>query len=173
MAQTLMSMALLRQEEIEMDNFSMEEMVTNIKHTEAGMWKEKQVVVEFGKQASALYGNRILLESLVRNLIHNSIQALAEQQDPKITVESREKEKEVEIRIKDNGCGMTEEEISHIFEPFYRVDKARSRENGGAGLGLALCQQILQVHGGTLVYESEKGTGTTAVVRLRNMQPLN
>lgn len=167
MTQTLMSMALLRQEEIEMDTFSMKEMIENIKHTEAAMWQEKGIVVEFGEQVDTLYGNSILLESLVRNLIHNSIQALAEQKNPLVTVESGKIEKGIEIRIKDNGCGMTEEEIAHIFEPFYRVDKARSRENGGAGLGLSLCQQILQVHGGTLVYESEKGAGTTAIVHLR------
>ena len=131
------------------------------------MWQEKGIVVEFGEQVDTLYGNSILLESLVRNLIHNSIQALAEQKNPLVTVESGKIEKGIEIRIKDNGCGMTEEEIAHIFEPFYRVDKARSRENGGAGLGLSLCQQILQVHGGTLVYESEKGAGTTAIVHLR------
>ena len=70
----------------------------------------------------------------------------------------------LEFSITDNGCGMDAETLAHIGEPFYRPDKARSREQGGAGLGLALCFQIAQSHGAALSFTSAPGAGTTAAV---------
>lgn len=63
--------------------------------------------------------------------------------------------------VKDHGCGMTKEQISHAFEPFYRADKSRARTVGGAGLGLTLCEKIARLHGGVLHIESEVSHGTT------------
>lgn len=63
--------------------------------------------------------------------------------------------------VHDNGIGIPKEKISHVTEPFYRVDKGRSRENGGNGLGLALCRQIVLLHGGEFEIKSEEGIGTT------------
>ncbi len=68
--------------------------------------------------------------------------------------------------VKDNGCGMTKEQISHVFEPFYRADSSRARTAGGAGLGLTLCRQIAKLHGGTLRIESEVGQGTTVTYEM-------
>ena len=62
--------------------------------------------------------------------------------------------------MKDNGCGMEEEVLSRITEAFYMVDKARSRKQHGAGLGLALADRIAGIHGSELVFESEIGVGT-------------
>ncbi len=66
--------------------------------------------------------------------------------------------------IRDNGIGMEPEELQKITEPFYRVDKARSRESGGTGLGLALCCDIVNLHQAKLEYESEVGAGTKVTV---------
>ena len=63
---------------------------------------------------------------------------------------------------------MKQEEIDKIVQPFYRVDKARSREQGGVGLGVTLCQQIAEYHGGTLHYESELGVGTKVTMSWKN-----
>ena len=71
------------------------------------------------------------------------------------------------IRVLDNGCGMPEEALRHITEAFYRVDKSRSRAQGGAGLGLTLCSQIVQLHGGDLKFDSHVGNGTCVTVRLK------
>ena len=68
--------------------------------------------------------------------------------------------------VVDNGRGMEPEELSKITEAFYRVDKSRSRQQGGAGLGLALCKQIVELHNGTMQYESKPGTGTQVTVTL-------
>ena len=68
--------------------------------------------------------------------------------------------------VEDNGKGMTEEELLHITEPFYRTDKSRSRAEGGAGLGLALCKNIAEAHGAKLRFESEIGKGTIVFLQL-------
>ena len=72
----------------------------------------------------------------------------------------------VQEYIRDNGVGMTKEQMEHITEPFYRTDKARSRADGGAGLGLALCKRIAEAHGSSLEISSELGRGTTVSVEL-------
>ncbi|MGI5986204.1 MAG: sensor histidine kinase, partial [Oscillospiraceae bacterium] len=68
--------------------------------------------------------------------------------------------------IRDYGTGMKSEEITKIAEPFYMVDKSRSRAQNGAGLGLALCKRIAELHGTELQYYSEEGKGTTVRIFL-------
>lgn len=72
----------------------------------------------------------------------------------------------VSIRVTDTGAGISAEHLPHIFERFYRVDKARSRRQGGAGLGLALVRSIVEAHGGGISVKSTVGQGTTFTVRL-------
>lgn len=71
------------------------------------------------------------------------------------------------VTVRDNGCGMTPEELAQILRPFYRADPSRSRAQGGCGLGLAICDAILQLHGFTLHYESAPGQGTAATVTMK------
>ena len=71
------------------------------------------------------------------------------------------------IRVLDNGRGIPPEALSHLTEAFYRVDKSRSRAQGGAGLGLSLCNEIVHLHGGTMQFESRVGNGTVVTVELK------
>jgi signal transduction histidine kinase len=64
------------------------------------------------------------------------------------------------IRITDFGIGIPEEELAHIFEPFYRVDKSRTKDTGGYGLGLSLCKTIMEAHDGKIEVQSAPGEGT-------------
>jgi signal transduction histidine kinase len=73
----------------------------------------------------------------------------------------------IEISIRDDGPGIPTEALSRIFERFYRVDKARSREQGGTGLGLAIVKHVVQAHGGEVRVESAPGEGTTFYVTLQ------
>ena len=67
----------------------------------------------------------------------------------------------VELAVSDTGRGIPPEELPRIIEPFYMVDKSRSRSENGSGLGLALCNRIAELHGGSLHFESTLGEGTT------------
>ena len=72
----------------------------------------------------------------------------------------------VVIRVTDSGTGIARECLPHVFERFYRVDSARTRAEGGAGLGLAICKGIVEAQGGTIGIESDAGVGTTVTVTL-------
>ena len=75
------------------------------------------------------------------------------------------------MSVTDTGIGIPAEHIPHIFERFYRVDPARSREAGGIGLGLAICRLIVETHGGAIRLESHEGKGTKVLVTLPVLQP--
>ena len=70
------------------------------------------------------------------------------------------------LEVRDNGIGIPKESLPHLFERFYRVDKARSRSTGGTGLGLSIVQSVVHLHGGDIEVESEENVGTTFRVYL-------
>jgi signal transduction histidine kinase len=110
-----------------------------------------------------LVGERELLRSLFYNLIDNAIKASAP--GAEIALCARMSNGVGEIAVHDQGSGIPKGEIKRIFQPFYRLDKARSRSMGGAGLGLALCAEIAKVHRAELIVDSAPGVGTTVIVR--------
>jgi signal transduction histidine kinase len=106
-----------------------------------------------------------LVKSLILNLIDNARKAL--DSGGEILVESRRTPDGVVIRVADNGRGMPETELSKITDAFYRVDKSRSRAQGGVGLGLALCREIVTIHNGAISFDSAVGKGTVVTVELK------
>lgn len=107
--------------------------------------------------------DRVLFQSLLCNLIDNAAKASPE--GAEILLSARRRADDVRIAVTDHGIGMNQEEIRRVTEPFYMVDKSRSRKAGGAGLGLALCLEIARRHGAELLIESLSGIGTTVTVR--------
>lgn len=99
------------------------------------------------------------MEQVLDNLIVNAIKYSDDNRKVKIVV--KELESKVQISIKDNGFGIPEKDLGRIFERFYRVDKARSRDAGGSGLGLSIVKHIIERHNQTITVTSKEGKGTT------------
>ena len=121
--------------------------------------KGKNIAFKVEVQVDTLTGDADLLFSLLTNLTDNAIKASPENSIIRLTA-LRDWDKQT-LSVIDQGSGISADKIPLVTEPFYRVDKARSRKLGGAGLGLSLCQMIAQAHGGWLVIQSEVGKGTT------------
>ena len=112
-----------------------------------------------------LYVDKDLMKTVIINLIDNAQKAIED--IGVIKVIGRKEEKEYCIYIKDNGRGIPEKDLGKITEAFYMVDKSRSRREGGAGLGLNICMQIIKIHKAKLKFESEIGKGTTVKIIMR------
>jgi two-component system OmpR family sensor kinase len=111
-----------------------------------------------------IIGDRDQLLRVVRNLVTNA--AVHTRQDGPIVVAAARESGSLVIRISDAGPGLPPEEAAHVFERFWRADKARTRARGGSGLGLAIVASIVQVHGGTVAFDSTVEGGSTVTVHL-------
>ena len=105
-----------------------------------------------------MIGSDILIYRMLYNLVENAIKY--NRTGGRVTVTARQKEKHVYLSVEDTGNGIPEELKDRVFEPFFRVDKSRSRELGGVGLGLALVREIVIVHDGNIAVKSNPSGGT-------------
>jgi signal transduction histidine kinase len=103
------------------------------------------------------------LEQVLSNLLDNAFKFTEE---GKISLSVEKRGREVTIEVSDTGVGIPEEDLSHIFERFYRVERSRSRKSGGTGLGLAITREIVEAFGGKIEVKSRLGEGTTFTVTL-------
>ena len=109
-------------------------------------------------------GDTVKLQQVFYNVIDNAIKYTP--RGGEVHVSLARAGKRAIIRISDTGIGIPADDLPHIFDRFYRVDKARSRATGGTGLGLSIVKQIVQLHGGSILATSEEGHGTTFVIEL-------
>ena len=98
------------------------------------------------------------------NLIENAVRYSPAGEN--VTVRVSKYEQQIRIEVIDTGGGIAPEHLPHLFERFYRVDKARSRAHGGSGLGLSIVKALVEAHGGSVSVSSEVGGGSTFTVRL-------
>lgn len=130
--------------------------------------EKNQVELKVRAKEGYFYAEPDLMKTVVLNLIDNSIKAIDKK--GRILLGGWPEEGGYCIFVRDNGKGMKEEEIPKITEAFYMIDKSRSRQRGGAGLGLALCQEIVMLHGGEIEFKSRPGKGTTVLVHLKGVE---
>ena len=146
--------------------FSLKAMIHDVVSTMTLVASEKGHRLQF-KQSSELpefYGDSDKLEQVLYNIISNSIKYTPN--GGKIIVRAGKVYHEIQIEVQDTGIGIPEKDLSRIFERFYRVDKARSRELGGTGLGLAISKSIIDSHGGQIHIDSKPGQGTLVLITL-------
>ncbi len=159
MAYQLLDMALLRREEMKDSNCSVKALFKESQKVMHVRASQKKIRLRYVlSQNYVVRGNMEQLLILINNLIDNAIKA--SRQKDEIRICAYAEESAVVVEVKDHGTGMEVEQISHIKEAFYRVDKARSRAAGGAGLGLAICERIVQIHHADMSFISEPGVGT-------------
>jgi two-component system, OmpR family, sensor kinase len=125
---------------------------------------QRKVAVTVQARPAGVLGDRDRLRDAVSNLISNAIRYTPEGGRADVTVVAEGRD--AVLRVADTGIGIPEKDRPHIFERFYRVDQARSRDKGGSGLGLAITRWAIEAHGGTISFTSEEGKGTTFTVRL-------
>ena len=164
MSYELLDLAVIRHSDIKKQNISMNKFTDELKKWQEKRFAEKNIKAEWEIKADRLFGDELLLEMLIRNIFENAFRATDE--GGKISTYVYENEKNTVFEITDTGCGMEPEELEKIKEPFYRVDKSRSRKQGGTGLGVSLCQKIVEKHDGSMEYRSKNGVGTTVTVKI-------
>lgn len=157
MVKTLLDMSELqtvaRDEVIALDAL-IEEVLTDLESLAA----RKNIRLVRECESVTMTGSDILIYRLVYNLVENAIKYNID--GGQVTVTCKEWNKHIHIRVSDTGKGIPEELRSRIFEPFFRVDKSRSRELGGIGLGLALVNEIVRVHEGSIEIKGNRAGGT-------------
>jgi two-component system, OmpR family, phosphate regulon sensor histidine kinase PhoR len=126
--------------------------------------KEIKLQFEMDQNSILIEGDADRLKQVFLNLVSNAISYTPS--GGHVFLRLSESASKIVIEVKDTGIGMEESEISRIFERFYRVDKARSRNSGGTGLGLAIVKHIIEAHKGNIIVTSQVGEGTTFLIEL-------
>ena len=159
---TLLDMAKIRNEAIHIEEVKLCDVEEQIQKRMETLCAERGVTLVCNRSADTLFANEVLLFSLLCNLIQNAVYAC--KSGDIVTWGVEEEGANIRIYVEDNGCGMTKEQVKRVKEPFYRVDKARSRETGRTGLGLAICSQIVEYHNARMNIQSEPDKGTIITV---------
>ncbi|UCH10834.1 MAG: HAMP domain-containing protein [Fidelibacterota bacterium] len=145
-------------EPVKLEPVSLQPLVTELEETFLPQARERGLSLILKVDHDSVHGNAELLKIALSNLLANAVQHTLEG-EVHLEVTSQDTEK-VKLQVTDTGPGIPPEELGHIFEKFYRVDKARSRERGGTGLGLALVQQCMHSLNTTIQVESVVGRGS-------------
>ncbi len=158
----LQLIGLYRNDAIEMEKRPVSELIRRIEEVETEACLEKGIWLQTEYENFPLKMDMELMESLLLNLVDNAIRASGK--GDRITLLAKSMERTGIIQVKDMGRGIPESELDKVTEAFYMVDKSRSRKEGGAGLGLALCREIARLHGAEMKIESMPGRGTTVTL---------
>ncbi|WP_223588743.1 sensor histidine kinase [Neobacillus bataviensis] len=127
-------------------------------------WVEKELEMDVMLEKVTIFADEDLMSQVWTNLLHNSIKFTLH--SGKISIRLSQIDDKAEIKISDTGIGISKNDQVHIFERFYKADKARERSKGGSGLGLSIVKKIMDMHKGTIVVESEEGVGSTFTLTL-------
>lgn len=155
----LMELILLGRTDAEMEALDVESFLQEIAALTAPIFANRQMALDLRTEPATLLADHSLMQSLVYNLIDNACKA--SQPGQRVELASYvDRQRRLHIRVSDHGRGIPAGEIHKIKQPFYMLDKARTRAEGGAGLGLALCNRIAALHHAVMGISSKVGQGT-------------
>lgn len=132
--------------------------------------RRQSLEVDIQGELPRIVGDRERVEQVFMNIISNAMKYTPE--GGRIAVSARMEDENLRVEVEDNGAGIPQEDLSRLFERFYRVEKARSREAGGTGLGLAIAKEIVEFHHGKIWIASEVGKFTRVTILLPREQPV-
>ena len=146
------------------ERVNLSELVSDIVEKMFFAAKEKHQEMSLSAKKTPIYvmTDRDKLEQVIINIVSNAVKYTHE--NGKIEISIEKVYKDAYIKVRDNGIGIPKENLPRIFERFYRVDNARSRETGGTGLGLAIAKQIMNQLGGNITISSTYGEGTDVII---------
>lgn len=159
MVNQLMNLILLRKDTFDMREEDLKVILEDVEKVLAGKAESRNMDIKITGENIKRKINRDLFKGMIINLLDNAINASKAGDEIIIGIESNSDYDM--IFVKDTGIGMDTKHIRKVIQPYYRVDRSRSRKSGGAGLGLSLCNEIIKVHGGKIDIDSTKGRGTT------------
>jgi two-component system phosphate regulon sensor histidine kinase PhoR len=157
-----------RNEKLEIEAVPLPSFLQQFGREWAGRAQKKQITLSIDAEGDLppLAADGFRLEQILGNLLDNAIKYTPE--GGRVAISARLDGDAVEIRVEDSGIGIPLSDLQHIFERFYRVEKARTREKGGTGLGLSIVKHIMALHGGTVEARSNVGKGTAIILRFPN-----
>lgn len=158
MYKKLLVLSYKKNSDFERKDVEMDRVFSEIEDTFRERMKDAKIGLIINNQLDKIYGDETLIIMSISNLIKNAMNV--SNKNTKIMVNAFNMNNKKYVQVVDQGPGISEENIKKITEPFYRVDKVRSREKGGAGLGLSICKSIMEMHGGKLLIESEVEKGS-------------
>ena len=161
----LLDIFVAEKQEIVFRKTTLSTLIEKVVDSQQKINSDKKIKISTDCQSGSCCLEPDLVWSLLTNLIDNAQKALDE--GGKIEIFSEIINGGCQIRIVDNGRGIASESLEHITEAFYRADITRSRKEGGAGLGLTLCAKIVELHNGTMTFDSEPGKGTCVMIKLK------
>ena len=154
----LLELLVLKNQTFEFKDLKVKELIKETLIILKELLEKKQISVEVELQNEMIKGDKDLLISLFINIVDNARKACNE--GGKIIIIGEKEESEYKISIIDNGAGIPAEDLEKIKEAFYMVDKSRSRKEGGAGMGMTICDEIITLHNAKWNIKSELGKGT-------------
>ena len=154
----LLEIIVMENSDIKCVDINTEHLIKELRGSVAFLLKKYGVRLHIKYEKAFIFAEPSLLKTLLYNLIDNACKASKEGQE--ITLLGKIDGDRYGFSVSDCGRGIPKDELEKITQPFYMVDKSRSRKMGGAGLGLALCSEIARLHGSTLTIESEENVGT-------------
>jgi len=160
---SLLTLATLQHYKPVIENIYIPQLFEDIHHELGQMLYERDVELLIHDEVDKIKGQGDLIKILLLNLCTNAIASCASGMGM-VYLEAIQRKRETILIISDNGHGIPKESLSKLTDPFYRVNKARSREYGGVGLGMTLCKQIADIHEAKIVITSNVGSGTVVEV---------
>jgi signal transduction histidine kinase len=151
---------------LEKQEFWLNELINEVV-AESRLIASNRIITNNNNDIVKVLADQKMIKQMLRIFIENSIKFTSEQ--GRIDISSRIKDKSIEITVKDNGIGIPKEEVRNVLDRFYTVDKSRSKDKGGSGLGLSIAKWIVDMHQGFIEVDSDEGKGTKVSVILKRL----